>query len=107
MRSLRARLVAGLLALAAVGLVALAGITYAEQRSFLVERVDDQLDAVGDSAAYEIPLGDEDLEPVVEEIVAPPGTFTTDADGRQRIEFAGLVKDASSARLLLLRRVNP
>ncbi|ADB52920.1 sensor histidine kinase [Conexibacter woesei] len=43
MRSLRARLVAGLLALAAVGLVALALITYAEQRSFLIDRVDQQL----------------------------------------------------------------
>jgi two-component system OmpR family sensor kinase len=44
-RSLRARLVAGLLALAAVGLMALAGITYAEQRSFLLDRVDQQLRA--------------------------------------------------------------
>ena len=43
MRSLRTRLVVGLLALAAVGLVALAGITYAEQRSFLLDRVDQQL----------------------------------------------------------------
>ncbi len=43
MKSLRTRLVAGLLALAAIGLVALAGITYAEQRSFLLDRVDQQL----------------------------------------------------------------
>lgn len=43
MGSLRARLVAGLLALAAAGLLALAGITYAEQRSFLYERVDQQV----------------------------------------------------------------
>jgi two-component system, OmpR family, sensor kinase len=43
MRSLRARLVAGLLALAAIGLLALATITYAEQRSFLLDRVDQQL----------------------------------------------------------------
>lgn len=40
--SLRARLVAGLLALSALGLVLLAGITYAEQRSFLLDRVDEQ-----------------------------------------------------------------
>ena len=40
--SLRARLIAALIALAAVGLVALAAITYAEQRSFLYERADDQ-----------------------------------------------------------------
>jgi two-component system OmpR family sensor kinase len=45
MRSLRARLVAGLLALAAVGLLVLGGITYAEQRSFLIDRVDQQLQA--------------------------------------------------------------
>jgi two-component system, OmpR family, sensor kinase len=45
MRSLRARLVVGLLALAAVGLLVLAGITYAEQRSFLLDRVDQQLQA--------------------------------------------------------------
>jgi two-component system, OmpR family, sensor kinase len=45
MHSLRARLVAGLLALAAVGLLVLGGITYAEQRSFLLGRVDQQLRA--------------------------------------------------------------
>ena len=42
MASLRARLVAGLLALAAVGLLALGGITYAAQRSFLYQRADEQ-----------------------------------------------------------------
>ncbi|HET6449269.1 MAG TPA: hypothetical protein VFG31_09185, partial [Conexibacter sp.] len=45
MHSLRARLVAGLLALAAVGLLVLAAVTYVEQRSFLVDRVDQQLRA--------------------------------------------------------------
>ncbi len=40
--SLRGRLVATLLALAAVGMVALAVVTYASQRSYLYERVDDQ-----------------------------------------------------------------
>jgi two-component system, OmpR family, sensor kinase len=43
MRSLRARLLAGLLACAAVGLLLLAGVTYAEQRSFLYDRVDQQV----------------------------------------------------------------
>ncbi|HEY3021061.1 MAG TPA: HAMP domain-containing sensor histidine kinase [Solirubrobacteraceae bacterium] len=43
MASLRARLVAGLLALAAAGLLLLAGITYAEQRSFLLDRLDQQV----------------------------------------------------------------
>ena len=41
--SLRARLVTGLLVLAAAGLVALALVTYLEQRSFLRHRVDQQL----------------------------------------------------------------
>jgi two-component system, OmpR family, sensor kinase len=40
--SLRTRLIAGLLALAAIGLLLLAGVTYAEQRHFLLSRVDDQ-----------------------------------------------------------------
>jgi two-component system OmpR family sensor kinase len=42
MLSLRARLIAGLLALAAVGLLLLGGITYAEQSSFLQNRIDQQ-----------------------------------------------------------------
>src|SRR4051794_40871870 len=45
MRSLRARLVTAVLAIAAVGLLLLAGITYASQRSFLITRVDDQAQA--------------------------------------------------------------
>jgi two-component system, OmpR family, sensor kinase len=40
--SLRARLLAALIVLAAAGLVTLAAVTYAEQRSFLLERVDQQ-----------------------------------------------------------------
>jgi two-component system OmpR family sensor kinase len=40
--SLRARLVIGLLALATVGFVLLAGVTYVEQRNFLFDRVDQQ-----------------------------------------------------------------
>src|SRR4051794_31644162 len=40
--SLRARLIAALLVLAAAGLVTLAAVTYAEQRSFLLDKVDDQ-----------------------------------------------------------------
>jgi two-component system OmpR family sensor kinase len=40
--SLRARLIAGLLVLATVGLVLLGGVTYAEQRSFLLQRIDQQ-----------------------------------------------------------------
>ena len=45
MSSLRARLVTGLVVLAAVGLVVLAGVTYVEQRSFQYDRLDDQVRA--------------------------------------------------------------
>ncbi|HWT22054.1 MAG TPA: HAMP domain-containing sensor histidine kinase, partial [Solirubrobacteraceae bacterium] len=40
--SLRARLLVAVLALTAVGMLLLGGITYAEQRSFLMERLDEQ-----------------------------------------------------------------
>src|SRR3954454_1853975 len=40
--SLRARLIAALIVLATAGLVTLAAVTYAEQRSFLLDRVDQQ-----------------------------------------------------------------
>jgi two-component system OmpR family sensor kinase len=53
--SLRTRLVAGLLVLAAVGLVLLAGVTYVEQRHFLYDRVDQQAKA----ATGREPLGAE------------------------------------------------
>ena len=42
MRTLRARLVATLVFVAAAGLIALAAVTYIMQRSFLEHRVDDQ-----------------------------------------------------------------
>ena len=42
MSSLRARLLAAVLAITAVGLIALAGITYAEQRAFLLDRAEEQ-----------------------------------------------------------------
>jgi two-component system, OmpR family, sensor kinase len=42
MSSLRARVLASVLALAAVGMIAVAAVTYAEQRSFLYSRVDQQ-----------------------------------------------------------------
>ena len=40
--SLRARLILTLLALSAAGLIVLAAVTYASQRSFQQQRVDDQ-----------------------------------------------------------------
>jgi two-component system OmpR family sensor kinase len=43
--SLRVRLLAGLITIAAAGLLLVGGIVYAEQRSFLLDRVDEQLRA--------------------------------------------------------------
>jgi two-component system OmpR family sensor kinase len=49
MSSLRARVLASVLVLAAAGLVALAAVTYAEQRSFLQSRVDQEAVAARDA----------------------------------------------------------
>ena len=43
MASLRTRVLASVLLLAAAGLIALAAVTYAEQRSFLEGRIDQQV----------------------------------------------------------------
>jgi two-component system OmpR family sensor kinase len=62
MASLRARVLASVLVLAAAGLVALAAVTYAEQRSFLLGRIDQELRGAGpalsqalDSAGFRPP----------------------------------------------------
>src|SRR4051794_1879156 len=52
--SLRARLLAVLLALAALGLITLAAVTYAEQRSFLNQRVDDQTRAAIPAISHQL-----------------------------------------------------
>lgn len=93
--SLRARLVTGLLVLAAVGLVALAAVTYLEQRSFLRQRVDQQLRAaqgvVGralDQQGAIVPGGrapsggDQGGAPRVN---LPPGTFGQRRDSSGRV----------------------
>jgi two-component system OmpR family sensor kinase len=54
MRSLRARLIAGLLALTAAGLLAAAAVTYVEQRSFLLDRVDQQADAAVGPMSFQL-----------------------------------------------------
>jgi two-component system OmpR family sensor kinase len=54
MRSLRARLIAGLLVLTAVGLVIAATATYLEQRSFLLQRVDAQATAAAPAMAHKL-----------------------------------------------------
>jgi len=52
MASLRARLLVSVLALSAAGLVLLAAVTYAEQRSFLLGRVDQQLKGAGPALSF-------------------------------------------------------
>jgi two-component system, OmpR family, sensor kinase len=89
MASLRARLIAVLLVVAAVGLLALAGITYTEQRSFLYDRVDDQASRAipvmghaltGEGPADE-PPGHRGPPP---DVNLPPGTYgeLRDASGK-------------------------
>src|SRR3954466_13434362 len=55
--SLRARLIAALLVLAAAGLVTLAAVTYAEQRSFLLDGVDDQARDAQRAVSFELARG--------------------------------------------------
>src|SRR3954447_7644233 len=50
--SLRARLLAAVLILSAVGLLLLAAITYAEQRSFLLDRIDAQARSAPPAVAH-------------------------------------------------------
>ena len=52
--SLRARLVIGLLALAALGLLVAGAVTYAEQKSFQLDRVDQQAHAALPSVSREL-----------------------------------------------------
>jgi len=54
MSSLRTRLLAGVLGLSAAGLVLLGAVTYAEQRSFLLERVDQQARAAVGALSYQL-----------------------------------------------------
>jgi two-component system, OmpR family, sensor kinase len=54
--SLRARLVIGLLVLAAAGLIVAGAVTYAEQRSFLFDRVDQQAHAALPAVSHELDL---------------------------------------------------
>jgi two-component system, OmpR family, sensor kinase len=54
MQSLRARLIAGLLALTVVGLVIAGTVTYVEQRSFLFNRVDQQAVAAAPAMAHQL-----------------------------------------------------
>src|SRR5208282_2793321 len=52
MHSLRARLIAVLLVLAGAGLLTLAAITYTEQRSFLLTRLDQQAESAAPAVSH-------------------------------------------------------
>jgi two-component system OmpR family sensor kinase len=105
MQSLRARLVAGVVAVAAVGLIVLAGVTYAEQRSFQYNRLDDQVHAAVfpvsgqlDRSAPKLqarpaPDGDDRPGPRGHDETAPYGTYgeRRDASG-ERVAVAALTR---------------
>jgi two-component system OmpR family sensor kinase len=96
MASLRSRLIAVLLAVAAVGLLALAAITYAEQRSFQLERVDRQVLAARPVMEHQLVEGGGPFGPGPgprdrpgpdgEDVSLPPGTY-------------GELRDAGGARV--------
>ena len=74
MASLRTRLIAGLLVVSAAGLVLLGAITYAEQRSFLVDRVDQQARSASPSVSHALD----------DQGVANPGSRERRRDGDDR-----------------------
>ena len=105
MSSLRARLVAGLVALAAAGLVVLAGVTYAEQRSFQYDRLDEQVHAALFPVAGQLdrhgpslprrpaPDGDDDMGRRGQGETSPYGTYgeRRNASG-ERVAVAALTR---------------
>jgi two-component system OmpR family sensor kinase len=58
MGSLRARIIASVLVLAAAGLVALALVTYTEQRSFLIGRVNQEAEGAGPALSHALDQDD-------------------------------------------------
>ena len=74
--SLRARLLLGMVVLVAAGLAVAAVATYEEQRSFLLSRVDQQVQSGLVPVAFELRL---------------PGTRPARAPGNRRFPFAGLL----------------
>ncbi len=79
--SLRARLIAGLLALGAAGLLLLGGITYLEQRSFLQTRVDAQVRSAVPAIGHQLDGGDHGGPGGPGgDVNLPPGTY-----GEQRV----------------------
>jgi two-component system OmpR family sensor kinase len=74
--TLRARLLFGLVALAAVGMVAASLVTYAQLRSFLVDRVDQQLDSAQVPVGRDVGFLDSPRDrPLPPRAQVPPGTY--------------------------------
>jgi len=80
--SLRARLIAVLLALATVGLLTLGTVTYLEQRSFLFDRVDQQASGAAPLVGHALAegesgeaRGEEAGEGAPPDVSLPPGTY--------------------------------
>lgn len=120
MASLRARLLAGVLVLSAAGLVLLGAVTYAEQRSFLQSRVDQEtrasvdalsrlLDARGliPAGAPAQPNGDEGQDaaagrapgrgPVGALVNLPPGTYGQRRSASQVVLGRGITIEYSAS----------
>jgi two-component system OmpR family sensor kinase len=120
MRSLRARLLAALLVLTALGMLLLGAITYAEQRSFLLARTDQQLRS--SIPAVSRALSENGFGPAHHEpdrggggpaFGLPPGTYGQARDASGRVlgdvvldyRSGGSVKPAIPAQLPLDRIV--
>jgi two-component system OmpR family sensor kinase len=78
--SLRARLLVGLVALVAAGLVTVGAVTYAEQRSFLLQRVDQEVTASTDRVSRDLSGADHP---------GPPAAFTGASPGAPGTASAG------------------
>jgi two-component system OmpR family sensor kinase len=112
MTSLRARLLAAMLALTALGMLLLAGITYAEQRSFHLQRIDESAAAAVRGGPLEHALdGDEGpggRGPGGPQIGLPPGTYgqLRDVSGRALKEVVVTYGTPTSTRPALPRAID-
>ena len=81
MGSLRARLIAVLLLVAAIGLIMLAGVTYAEQRSYHLGRVDDQLETALPAVEHLLDDQTDRVAPALDTSEERGGRFDRDGGG--------------------------
>src|ERR1035437_1769562 len=91
--SLRNRLVIGVLFLTAVGLVTLGAVTYVDQRSFLYQKIDQQIraapQAIAQGLAYQQPLSSSQIstpQSVEPETGAPAGTYGQLRDSSGKVQ---------------------